>query len=97
MIKLDEFITDLEMLYDEKLSCVDFRDKYFQTDSPSDLDEIPDLIGSLSHYLDDEDIRLKDEWTRSMQKFEMKKLISLLKSGASEEEMQNISFLGYSD
>lgn len=68
MIKLNEFINDLEMLYDE----------------------------NLSHYLDDEDLRLIDEWTHTMQKSEMKKLIFLLKSGASEEELQKISFLGYS-
>lgn len=96
MIKLEEFIKDLEQLYSEKLSCDDFRKKYFETDSPTDLDDIPDLIGNLSHYLDDEDVRQKDEWTRKMQKSEMEKLIRLLKTGATEDELQNISFLGYS-
>jgi len=69
-----------------------------------DIDTVRDIFNKLEkkyrfshfhHYLDDEDIRLKDDVYKDMQNQELKKYIFALKN----EDLisaENISFLGYS-
>jgi hypothetical protein len=89
-----EFIEALEAMANGELSCRSFRDKYYTSESHVDLSKIPNLLGGLSHYLDDENWRKKDQWQREMQNEELRKLIVLMKNGASEVELQKIHFLG---
>lgn len=55
------------------------------------------IVGSLSHYVDADDLRLEDEWIRDMQSKELLKLIEMLKKNSSEDELRKITFLRYSD
>ena len=67
------------------------------------LDDPANFAGSakasfhgLQHFFVDADIRAKDSSYRTMQEGEMQKLIFLLKSGANEHALANITFLGVS-
>lgn len=95
--ELEALVRDLELLQSGEMSCESFRQKYLTSKSNINFKDIPDIIGSLSHYVDDEDLRLEDEWIRNMQSRELSKMISLLKKGSSEDELKKITFLGYSD
>lgn len=92
-----ELIKDLEALQTNLMSCSDFRRKYYHQVDNNYLSNMPFLYSNFVHFLDDEDVREKDRWTQVMQKFELAKLIKLLKEDAQIEVLQNISFLDYSD
>lgn len=95
--ELEALVRDLERLHSGEMSCESFRRKYLTSSSSIDFKNLPDIIGSLSHYVDDEDLRMKDEWISSMQSRELSKMINLLKNGSCEDELKKITFLGYSD
>ena len=48
----------------------------------------------LYHFLSDAEIRAKEPGYAAMQLSEMRKLISLLRSGASPEQLESVHFLG---
>jgi hypothetical protein len=73
------------------------RDLYALLDNPSEhSDELEACFHGLWHYAADEDIRAKDAGYSAMQQSEMRKLISLLRCGASAETLKQVSFLGAS-
>jgi hypothetical protein len=51
----------------------------------------------LHHFLADADIRAREPAYASMQISEMRKLISLLRSGASSQQLESVHFLGPSE
>lgn len=57
---------------------------------------IESCFHGLQHFLADQDIRSRDPAYRKMQETEMQRLIELLRSGATPEEIQHITFLGSS-
>jgi hypothetical protein len=84
---------DLESLRTGMLSESEFRAKCQSA-------VVPELLGviwpNLEHYLADFDIRDRDPDYRAMQDAEMAKLVRLLRAGAPDDELADISFLGYS-
>jgi len=50
--------------------------------------------GNLWHFAADQDIRDRDPGYRDMQERAMRRLIELLREGASPEELAKVSFLG---
>lgn len=84
-----KFISDLQKLYDGSITCDDF--KYNLTKYPPHLTDL--ITGSIDHFLDDEKIRAKDPAYKKMQYVELKKLITLLETGASAEQIREINFL----
>lgn len=97
VVSIEEFLRDLNDLHAEKLSCEEFRSKYFDRSSNAILADENVLISSLDHFLSDEDIRKKDSVYRDMQLSELKKLIILIENGASSEQLENIHFLSNTD
>lgn len=81
-------------MYNEKLTCEEFRKKYLSKNSSAEVKSLPDLVGNLSHYVDDEDLRAKDPEYKKMQYSELLKLISLLEKSAPLESLREIHFLG---
>lgn len=68
------------------------------------LEDPKNFAGSMSicfhglhHFLADRDIREKDSAYRLTQENEMRKLICLLRSGADDQALSKITFLGASD
>jgi hypothetical protein len=84
---------DLESLRTGLLSESAFRSKCQSAVVPALLDVI---WPNLEHYLADFDIRDRDHDYRAMQDAEMAKLIRLLRAAAPDDELDDISFLGYS-
>lgn len=95
-LNLKELIADLELMANGKISPKAVESKYFSMDSLYDLPDAPNLMGGLGHYFDDGDLRDKDPTYKAMQDGELRKLIKLLKLGASKEDIEKISFLGES-
>ena len=82
---------DLEALLTGALTSDEFRRKYGTSHLPSAaLEALPDL----DHYLDDADIRERDEAYRQMQDLELTKLIALLREGAPGWQLEQVHFLG---
>jgi len=80
---------DLELLRTGRLSERDFRAKY-----QMDIGGVLSVIWpNLEHYLADEDIRGRDPAYRVMQEAEMEKLVTLLRAGASDNDLANVTFL----
>ncbi len=96
-VTYEEFLTDLKALHEEEFSCKEFYEKYLSKYKPVDTQNLPDLVGNLGHYIDDEDLRAKDPEYKKMQNSELFKLINLVEKKASLEVMREIHFLGYSD
>ena len=59
-------------------------------------DALESCFHGLQHFLSDNDIRAKDAGYREMQETEMRKLITLLRSGADHRVLSKIHFLGQS-
>jgi len=96
-----EFIIDLERLEAGTLSIPDFQNKYLFSTEVLEIEGVteksaPNLLGNLGHLISADDPRDSDEF-KSMQKAELRKLIQLLRAGASPKDLDEISFLGNSD
>jgi hypothetical protein len=90
-VKRGELADDLEFLSTGTFSIEAFRAKYERYCKESALLEA--IWESLEHYLSDGDIRQRDAGYRRMQEAELKTLIRLLRSAASNTELARISFL----
>lgn len=89
--ELIEFAYNLELLLKNKIDPDVFREKYRNRS----LDPtIGTIMVNVEHFLSDGDIRLKDSYYKKMQETEMQKLIDLIKTGGSIEEIRKIHFLG---
>jgi hypothetical protein len=80
----------LDALRAHRLSADSFRVQLPELFSSLGLDAV---FANLHHYLDDEDIRVRDPEYRAMQEAELAKLISLLRSGASQTRLEEVTFL----
>jgi hypothetical protein len=80
---------DLKDLLIGKLSREAFRRKLMEY--PPHITEL--IVGNIDHFLDDADIRAKDPKYKEMQESELRKLIALLETNATEAEIREISFL----
>jgi tRNA A37 N6-isopentenylltransferase MiaA len=81
---------DLEALLSGALDSSDFRSKYKRS---SDSEVLNAIWDNLHHYLDDADIRERDESYRDMQENELRKLIRMLREDAPVAHLRRISFL----
>jgi hypothetical protein len=81
---------DLEALLSGELTASDFRSNYKRSSDSVVLNAVWD---NLLHYLDDADIRARDESYRDMQDDELRKLIKLLRGQAPVADLRRISFL----
>lgn len=77
-----------------RLSAADFRVRYQTNGGPSPVDAISE---NLEHYLSDGDRRAADPAYGRMQDDELRKLIHLLETGASAEQLRRITFLAPSE
>lgn len=85
---------DLESLLTGSLSELEVRRKYAAADAASGVPK--EIWANLEHYLADADVRERDFRYRGFQAVEMKKLVGLLRTGASDSELKKISFLSTS-
>ena len=81
---------DLEAVLAGALNEEGFRRKCASQVASPALDAIWD---NLEHYLADADIRAKDGAYRDMQEGELRKLIQLLRQGASINQLRRVTFL----
>ncbi|OAI56784.1 hypothetical protein AYO49_03585 [Verrucomicrobiaceae bacterium SCGC AG-212-N21] len=88
----DSLAQDLELLGSGTLSAEGFRARYKSSQSAVATAVWP----YVEHFLADDDIRARDDEYRTMQETELAKLVSLLRAGAPESELRQITFLGYS-
>ena len=85
-----ELAKDLEEVLAGRLSIdvvLDERDYWPELDA---------CYHGLEHFRGDKNIRAKDARWKEMQEHELRHLISLLRSGASNEKLSEVLFLGYS-
>jgi hypothetical protein len=85
---------DLELLHQGSISEDTFRAKH---DTPGGLTVTAVVWPYLEHFLCDGDIRATDAKYRTMQEYELAKLVALLRAGAPDSELCRIHFLGYSE
>ena len=91
---LSHLAKSLQQLLDRKMTPEEFRAKH-RLDGLDPDDVILALMSQLDHYLDDDDIRAKDEGYRIMQETEMKALIAALRSN-DLERAKRVTFLSRS-
>jgi hypothetical protein len=82
--------SDLEALGAGAMNETEFREKYHSSLSSPLLVTI---WPGLEHYFADADIRLRDSVYSRMQQETMRRLAALLRTDASEAELQKMSFL----
>ena len=85
---IEELSILLEELLEQKVSCKQFSSSI----NNCSFEKLSNVFANLHHYLDDEDIRLKDEEYKAMQDNELIKLITHLKNN-NIEAANGITFL----
>lgn len=89
----DQLADDLQALLEGSVDASAFRRRH---PIEHEAGPIGEILCLLEHYLSDADIRARDVRYAEMQESELKKLISLLRSGQIEKA-GHVHFLGYSD
>ena len=85
-----EFADSLEQLSRGQLSPDEIRERYWADSTPQ---LIQDVMACVEHYLSDDDVRAKDAAYRQMQETEMARLVQLLRTGGTRQELLAITFL----
>jgi len=88
-----ELADDLASLLEGSVSSEFVKEKYFHQEVSDEFDHV---MCRLAHFLDDGDIRDRDERYKKMQNKEMRKLIRLIRSG-DYTEASLVHFLGESE
>jgi hypothetical protein len=91
---LQDLANDLVLYSSGKMSQDEVMRKYPMENT---IPEIEAVMSNLCHYFADADIRMRDEKYKFMQESEMKKLISLLRSNSSIDQINTITFLHFPD